>query len=221
MCRRAPVRPRGGFALPCKKKGQFVSRAGEKLSAALDAFDIDVTGRICADFGCNVGGFTDCLLQRSAAKVCAIDTGYGTLAWRLRGDPRVVVMERTNALHCPVREPADLVVVDVAWTPQERILPAAMRWLKGSEDPASVFPCVVSLLKPHYELAQKHGRRPDAALTNGQAEEICQDVCHRLTQSGYAIRGAMRSPIRGKGGNVEFLLLAAEVSAISLNQDVE
>lgn len=79
----------------------FVSRAGEKLAAALDAFELNVAGSICADFGCNVGGFTDCLLQRAAGKVYAVDTGYGTLAWKLRKCARVVVMERTNALRCP------------------------------------------------------------------------------------------------------------------------
>ena len=179
-----------------------------------------MTGRICADFGCNIGGFTDCLLQRSAANVYAIDTGYGALAWTLRKDPRVVVMERTNALHCAVREPVDLVVIDVAWTPQERVLPAALRWLKQREDPASAFPCIVSLLKPHYEQAQSCGRRPSAALTDGQAENICEAVCRRLKDCGHIIREVMPSPIRGKGGNTEFLLLGGQVPPTGLNQNV-
>src|SRR5437016_12661481 len=108
----------------------FVSRAGQKLDHALDAFRIDVAGLTCADLGCNVGGFADCLLQRGAAKVYAVDTGYGVLDWKLRNDPRVVVMERTNAMHVTLSEPVDLVTVDVAWTKQRHILPAAARIMK-------------------------------------------------------------------------------------------
>ena len=187
------------------ERGKFVSRAGEKLEAALEAFRLDVRDAICADFGCNVGGFTDCLLRRGAKKVYAVDTGYGQLAWRLRNDPRLKVMERTNALYAPPPEPVDLVVIDVAWTPQGLIVPAAMRWLK---------PCrgkVVSLLKPHYELAKMQRRKPAAPLKLSQAGAVCLDVCQRLKESGCTVQSAMRSVLRGKGGNVEFfLLLVAE-----------
>jgi 23S rRNA (cytidine1920-2'-O)/16S rRNA (cytidine1409-2'-O)-methyltransferase len=179
----------------------FVSRAGEKLEAALEAFGLDVGGATCADFGCNVGGFTDCLLRRGAARVYAVDTGYGTLAWTLRRSDRVVAMERTNALRCPVPEPMDLVAIDVGWTPQGRILPAAARWLKAGGQ-------VVSLLKPHYEAAHRRGARPHAALADAEAERICLDVCRHLHASPCELRAAMRSPLRGKGGNLEFLLWA-------------
>ncbi|GAG39535.1 unnamed protein product, partial [marine sediment metagenome] len=128
---------------------EFVSRGGQKLGAALEAFGVDVRGATCADFGCNVGGFTDCLLRRGAAKVHAVDTGYGCLAWRLRRDSRVVVMERTNALYADPPERVDLVVIDVAWTPQRLIVPAAMRWAKPPGEGIGI----ISLLKPHYELA--------------------------------------------------------------------
>ena len=93
------------------------------LAAALSAFELDVTGLVCADLGSHVGGFVDCLLQRDAARVYSVDTSYGTLAWRLRKDPRVVVLERTNALHVELPEHVDLVTVDVGWTPQHHILP--------------------------------------------------------------------------------------------------
>src|SRR5215213_1612736 len=105
----------------------FVSRAGQKLDHALATFGVDVTGFVCADLGSNTGGFVDCLLQRGADRVYAVDTGYGVLAWRLRKDPRVVVMERTNAMHVRLPEPVDLVTIDVAWTRQRHILPAARR----------------------------------------------------------------------------------------------
>src|SRR3954470_23099800 len=123
---------------------EFVSRAGQKLEHALVKFSIDVSGWVCADLGSNVGGFVDCLLQRGAVKVYAIDTGYGALEWKLRKDPRVVVMERTNAIHVQLPEKVKLVTIDVAWTKQKIILPAAMRLLEPCGD-------VVTLIKPHYE----------------------------------------------------------------------
>lgn len=185
---------------------KFASRGGEKLAAALDTFGVDVAGRVCADFGCNVGGFTDCLLQRGAAKVYAVDTGYGELAWKLRKDSRVVVMERTNALHCDPPEPVDIVVIDAAWTPQERIVPAAIKWLKTDENarPRGV---VVSLLKPHYEITKLDRHRPEKQLEPEQVSRVCREVCSRLENPNYRIQATMRSILRGKGGNEEFFLL--------------
>ncbi len=111
----------------------YVSRGGLKLAAALKAFGLSPAGWVCADLGSNVGGFVDCLLRAGATRVYAVDTGYGVLAYRLRRDPRVVVRERTNALHVTLPEPADLVTIDVAWTSQEHILPAAVRMLWREE----------------------------------------------------------------------------------------
>ena len=180
---------------------RFVSRAGDKLAAALEGFQFDVSGLICADFGCNVGGFTDCLLQRGAKRVYALDTGYGALAWTLRKDPRVTVMERTNALHCSPPAMVDLVVIDVAWTPQERIVPAAMGWLRPGAPGG-----VISLLKPHYERAKMSGAKPRARLSDQEAGAICLEVCRRLSGAGLPPVAAMRSALRGKGGNLEYLL---------------
>jgi len=179
---------------------RFVGRGGAKLAAALDAFGIDPTGMVCADLGCNVGGFTDCLLQAGAAKVYAVDTGYGILAWKLRRDDRVVVMERTNALHCDVPEPVDLAAVDVSWTPQRLIVPAARRWLKPAGE-------IISLLKPHYELAKIQRQKPRRTLTEAQTDEVRRRVCDELDSSGLTVRRSVASPLRGKGGNREFLLL--------------
>ena len=188
------------------KSKQYVSRAGEKLENALDAFGLDVAGAICADFGCNIGGFTDCLLQRGAAKVYAVDTGYGALAWKLRKDGRVVVMERTNALYADPPEPVDLVVIDMAWTVQELAAPAAMKWLKtpaaGGREPF-----VVSLLKPHYELAKLNSRKPASAVTVEQARAVCLEICRRLEQANCHVRAVYQSALAGKGGNCEFMLL--------------
>ncbi len=187
------------------EQSPFVSRGGQKLQAAIAAFGVDVTGMVCADFGANVGGFTDCLLQAGAAKVFAVDTGYGELAWRLRKDPRVVVMERTNALHtdCPVPGGVDLVVIDVAFTPQRLIVPAAQRWLRPGGR-------ILSLIKPHYELAKLPGpkSRPlPGPMESDQAQELCERVCGELTELGFVIEALIPSPLRGKGGNMEFLVL--------------
>ncbi len=112
------------------KSSKYVSRGGEKLAAALNHFEIDVSDLVCADLGSHVGGFVDCLVQRGAARVYSVDTSYGTLAWKLRRDPRIVVLERTNAMHVVLPEPVDLVTIDVGWTPQSKILPGAAGLLR-------------------------------------------------------------------------------------------
>ncbi|HUT60427.1 MAG TPA: SAM-dependent methyltransferase [Phycisphaerae bacterium] len=184
----------------------FVSRAGEKLNAALDAFGLDVRGAVCADFGCNVGGFTDCLLRRGAERVLAVDTGYGQLAWRLRNDPRVGVMERTNALYCPVPQPVDLAAIDAGWTTQELIVPAALRWLRPA-GAAGRSGRIVSLLKPHYELARRLGRPPHRIISGPEARQVVSEVCAGLEAAGAAVLAVAPSVLLGKGGNEEFCLL--------------
>jgi 23S rRNA (cytidine1920-2'-O)/16S rRNA (cytidine1409-2'-O)-methyltransferase len=176
----------------------FASRAGAKLDHALTTFGIDVAGRTCADLGSNVGGFVDCLLQRGAARVYAIDTGYGALAWSLRKDARVVVMERTNAMHVELPEPVWLVSIDVAWTRQHHILPAARRLVS----PDGV---VVSLIKPHYEADPSQLRR--GVLPSDQAEGVAQKVLAEVGAMGFAVSGMTPSPISGAKGNVEILAL--------------
>jgi len=187
------------------RPAEYVGRGGHKLSAALDAFAVDPAGLTCADFGANVGGFTDCLLQRGAARVCAVDTGYGMLAWKLRKDARVVVMERTNALHADPPGLVDLVVIDMAWTPQALSIPAAMNWLAKDGR-------IISLLKPYFELAKMTpgGKKPHAPLSDDRAREVCDGVCGRLAGLGYAVADASPSPIKGTGGNTEFLLLLSD-----------
>lgn len=176
----------------------YVSRGGEKLEAALRQFRVDVAGLSCADLGSNVGGFVDCLLRHNAARVYSIDTSYGTLAWKLRRDPRVVVMERTNALHAKLPEPVQLVTIDVGWTKQSRILPQAATMLAAGGR-------VVSLIKPHYEAPHcllRHGVLPDEAI-----DEVLRTVQGQITGLGWSVTDLMPSPIRGQGGNQEFLAL--------------
>jgi len=177
---------------------KFASRAGLKLEAALDAFNIDLGGRVCADFGSHAGGFVDCLLQRGAAKVYAVEPGYGVLDYRLRKDSRVVVHERTNALRFVSPEPCDLVTIDVGWTPQRLILPAARRALKPSGR-------VVTLIKPHYE-APKEWLRDGVAKTE-HLDDILTACRRDAAELDWIIADECRSPIEGHGGNVEWLWL--------------
>ncbi|MEE2912905.1 MAG: SAM-dependent methyltransferase [Planctomycetota bacterium] len=186
---------------------KFVSRAGLKLEHALCEFDFDVEGLACADLGCNVGGFTDCLLQRGANKVFAIDTGYGTLAWKLRSDERVVTMERTNALHLDPPEIVDLVVIDVGWTPQALALPAAARWVKSGY--------LISLIKPHYELTNEEKREESVSkgLSDKSVERVLDRVRETCKSLSLNIIDETVSPVKGKKssrkgtGNPEHLLL--------------
>lgn len=174
----------------------FVSRAGQKLEHALATFAIDVAGRVCADLGCNAGGFTDCLLQRGAAKVYAIDTGYGALDYKLRKDPRVVVMERTNAMHVMLPEPMQFVSIDVAWTRQRHILPAAARLIGDDGE-------IVSLIKPHYEADPKLLR--GGVLPEEQLPNVLALVKAEVAGIGLRWLDQTLSPIKGGKGNAEYL----------------
>jgi 23S rRNA (cytidine1920-2'-O)/16S rRNA (cytidine1409-2'-O)-methyltransferase len=177
---------------------EYVSRAGHKLAAALDTFAIDPAGLVCADFGSHVGGFVDCLLQRGAARVFAIDPGYGVLDYRLRKSERVVVCERTNALRFTCPQPCDLITIDVGWTPQRLILPAARRSLKPDGR-------VITLVKPHYE-APKDWLR-GGVLPAERMDEVLNTCRADATETGWRIAGEVESPITGHGGNVEWLWL--------------
>lgn len=176
----------------------FASRAGEKLDHALNEFQIDITGLVCADFGSSVGGFVDCLLQHGAAKVYAVETGYGELAWKLRQDSRVVTMERTNAMHVNLPEDIDIITNDTSWTKQEKILPNILGNLKNNG-------LIITLIKPHYEADQKllhHG-----VLSEEDAEQAAKETVEKLTALfPIKLLGFTKSPILGKkGGNSEYI----------------
>jgi 23S rRNA (cytidine1920-2'-O)/16S rRNA (cytidine1409-2'-O)-methyltransferase len=175
---------------------QFASRAGQKLDFALASFAVSALGKTCADLGCSTGGFVDCLLQRGAAKIYAVDTGYGVLEWKLRNDPRVVVMERTNAMHVELPETVALVTIDVAWTKQRHILPAARRLLT----PDGI---VITLIKPHYEADASQLRQ--GVLPEDAVDSVVQRVKSDVLAAGFEWVADVRSPIKGGGGNVEVL----------------
>jgi 23S rRNA (cytidine1920-2'-O)/16S rRNA (cytidine1409-2'-O)-methyltransferase len=187
---------------------EFVSRAGQKLEHALATFAIDVRGLVCADLGSNVGGFVDCLLQRQAARVYAVDAGYGVLAWKLRRDPRVVVMERTNAMHVSLPEAVSFVCIDVAWTKQRHILPAAARLIQPGSS-------VVTLIKPHYEAPPALLRK--GVLPEERLAEVLQMVQADIAAAGFELVASLTSPVRGAKGNIEVLGWLRAVAALSAN----
>ena len=180
----------------------YVSRGGVKLAAALDVFAVDVTGLVAVDVGASTGGFTDCLLQRGAAQVYAVDVGYGQLAWKLRSDLRVVVLERTNVRHLqqlPDGALADLAVIDASFIGLSLVLPAALRLLRPGGE-------VVALIKPQFEAGVddvgKGGVVRDAKVHRRVLGEIV-DLAHG---AGLVVAGLTVSPLRGPAGNVEFLI---------------
>ncbi len=186
---------------------QFVSRAGLKLEHALKTFEFDVSGLRCVDLGCNIGGFTDCLLQRGAKKVYAVDTGYGTFAWKLRSDKRVDTFERTNALHFEPPVTLDLAVIDLGWTPQHLALPAGLKWIKEGH--------LISLVKPHYELIKEE--KTEESVGKGISKHAIEQVLKRVRATCASLQldilQEIISPIKGKksskkgAGNSEYLLL--------------
>jgi len=174
----------------------YVSRAGHKLAAALAAFHIDVTGLTCADLGSSTGGFVDCLLQHGAARVFAVERGYGVLDFKLRRDPRVVVMERTNALTLTLPQQVQLVTIDAGWTRQRLILPAAARLLTPDGH-------IISLVKPHYEAKPEqlqHGILPPEKI-----EAVLTPIRAELASFGLTLIGETPSPLPGQAGNHERL----------------
>jgi len=194
--------------MPADPPHPFVSRGGIKLRHALDVFSLDVTGLRCADFGCSTGGFTDCLLQAGAARVTAIDTAYGEFAWKLRNDPRVKLLERTNALHAELPttdERPDLIVIDLGWTPQRLCLPVARKWAKSGGH-------VITLVKPHYELeASEKDLLVKGVLALPEAERVTNRVLAMIPSLGFNVLRSTISPIAGskgnKSGNAEWLAL--------------
>ncbi len=178
----------------------FVSRGGLKLEAALQAFDIVVEGKVAADIGASTGGFTDCLLQHGARRVYAIDVGYGQLAWKLRQDPRVVVMERTNIRNLErLPEPVDIVTIDVSFIGLELVLPKAVALLGGSGD-------VIPLVKPQFQAGRGKVGKGGVVRDQRVHREVLEQVLALAMELGLTPLNAVASPVKGPAGNVEFLL---------------
>lgn len=180
----------------------FVSRSGDKLAAALDAFDIDPKGAIGLDVGCSTGGFTDCLLQRGATRIYAIDVGYGQFEWRLRQDSRVVLLERTNIRYvdrAAVPEPVDLAVIDVSFISLTLVLPAVVPLLNRSA-------MVVALVKPQFEVGKGQVGRGGIVRDDAQREAVTQKVIACAAHLGLQLKSVLDSPVIGRKGNREILV---------------
>jgi 23S rRNA (cytidine1920-2'-O)/16S rRNA (cytidine1409-2'-O)-methyltransferase len=180
----------------------YVSRGGQKLAAALAAFAVPVTGKIAVDVGASTGGFTDCLLQHGAAQVFAIDVGYGQLAWKLRADPRVVVLERTNIRHLaqlPHGTLADLAVIDASFISLALVLPPTLNLLTGNGE-------IVALIKPQFEAGQKDVGKGGVVRETKVHARVLQETLDLATALGLTVAGLIASPLRGPAGNVEFLV---------------
>ncbi len=179
---------------------RYVSRGGEKLEAGLAAFDLRPEGKVCADVGASTGGFTDCLLQHGAQRVYAIDVGRGLLHWRLRGDPRVVLMEDSNARYLQaLPEPVSLVSIDASFISLRLLLPVVAGWLVPGGD-------VVALVKPQFEAGRGSVGKGGVVRQPDVRRQVLAELLPYAAGTGLAPQGLIRSPLLGPKGNVEFLL---------------
>ena len=179
----------------------YVSRGGLKLEKALRDFGVDPTGYVCSDSGASTGGFTDCLLQQGASKVFAIDVGYGQLDWKIRSDPRVVVMERTNVRYVTpedLGEPLDLSVIDVSFISLRIVLPVIKTFLKPTGQ-------VLCLIKPQFEAGKEKVGKKGVVRDPAIHQEVLDDFVSLTEQIGFTILGMTFSPVKGPEGNIEFL----------------
>ncbi len=199
-----PIKPStmvsGAEDIVIKSKPPFVSRAGNKLAAALDRFDVSVAGLVAVDIGASTGGFTDCLLQRGAARVYAVDVGYGQLAWQLRQDPRVIVMEKVNARYLDsLPEAIDIATFDVSFISLRLVIPPVLRLLKTGTS-------LIALIKPQFEAGRDQIGK-GGVVTN---HDVHRDVLRRLIQwakaESLSFLGLVPSPLLGPAGNAEFLI---------------
>ena len=180
----------------------YVSRGGLKLEKALRDFGIDPTGFVCSDSGASTGGFTDCLLQQGAKKVFAIDVGYGQLAWKIRNDPRVVTMERTNIRYVTpeqLGEPLDLSVIDVSFISLKIVLPTIKTLLNP------VTGCVLCLIKPQFEAGKEKVGKKGVVRDPAVHEEVLKDFVALAKNLEFTVRDLTFSPVKGPEGNIEFL----------------
>ncbi len=181
----------------------FVSRGGLKLQKALDEFALDVTGLTALDVGASTGGFTDCLLQRGAAKVFAVDVGYGQLAWKLREDPRVVNLEKCNIRYL---EPAtlgvtpDMAVIDASFISLDKVLPSVIRLIRHDG-------FIVALIKPQFEVGKGEVGKGGVVRDEAKHKRVIEEVAAEALVLGLTVRGLVESPITGPKGNREFLML--------------
>jgi len=185
----------------------YVSRGGLKLEKALHEFAINPEGKFCVDVGASTGGFTDCLLRHGARRVVAIDVGYGQLAWSLRQNPKVVVMERTNIRYvapADLEEPADLVTVDASFISLEKILESILNLMKPDGE-------LIALVKPQFEAGRERIGKKGVIKDPEVHKDILMHIWDHFKKSGLFVKGLIYSPIKGPEGNIEFLIYASRI----------
>jgi 23S rRNA (cytidine1920-2'-O)/16S rRNA (cytidine1409-2'-O)-methyltransferase len=185
----------------------YVSRGGLKLAKALEYFALTVTGRVAIDVGASTGGFTDCLLQQGAAKVYAVDVGYGQLAWSLRQDPRVVNLERTNIRHLrrdQLAEAPSLAVIDASFISLDKVLPVTLSLLGDGAE-------VVALIKPQFEVGRGQVGKGGVVRDPGQHATVVARIEQLATELSCRVRGVVESPVLGPKGNREFLIYMQKI----------
>ena len=187
----------------------FVSRGGLKLQKALDVFKIILSGKIAVDVGASTGGFTDCMLQHGAAKVYAIDVGYGQLAWKLRSNVQVVNMERTNirnVTRADFFDELDFASIDVAFISLEKVLPIVFDVLKPSGE-------VVALIKPQFEAGREHVGKHGVVRDKKIHAAVIERILNFAAEIGFAVKGLSFSPVKGPEGNIEYLAYLSKIGA--------
>lgn len=195
----------------------YVSRGGLKLEKAVKSFGLTLSGLTCMDIGASTGGFTDCMLQNGAAHVYAVDVGYGQLAWKLRQDPRVTVLERTNIRYITkeqVPEPLDLFSVDVSFISLTLVLPAAQPLLKEGG-------AAVCLIKPQFEAGRGRVGKKGVVREPEIHADVIRKICAFAVEHGFTVRGLDYSPVKGPEGNIEYLLYLGNGAGRSAGQDIE
>lgn len=196
----------------------YVSRGGYKLEKAIKTFNIQLAGKTCMDIGASTGGFTDCMLQNGAAKVYAIDVGYGQFAWKLRIDPRVVSMERTNIRYVKpedLQELCDFASIDVSFISLTKVLPAVKALLKESGE-------IIALIKPQFEAGREKVGKKGVVREKSTHKEVINNVVSYAMQEKFSIIGLDYSPIKGPEGNIEYLIYLKkdDVENINLCEDL-
>ncbi len=183
-----------------RNQSPYVSRGGQKLEGALKAYPLDLHGFTCLDVGASTGGFTDCLLQNGATKVFAVDVGYGQLAWKLRQDGRVVVIERANIRHLPadkIPDPIDLATIDVSFISLKIVVPAILKFMRPDGH-------ILALIKPQFEVGKGQVGKGGVVRDPEQRKAVVTNICSYFQGQGLTGGIPIRSPITGPKGNVEF-----------------
>ncbi len=203
-----PLEVRGGL--------KYVSRGGLKLEKAFKCFPIDISGKVCMDIGASTGGFTDCMLQNGAAKVYAIDVGYGQFAWKLRQDERVVCMEKTNIRYVTpedIGEEIDFAAADVSFISLKKILPPVKELLKADAE-------MICLIKPQFEAGREKVGKKGVVRDRKVHLEVAEDIISSVRELGFSVIGLDFSPVKGPEGNIEYLLYMKNDGAGDISPDI-